>query len=358
MNLLLFDIFDIDTSLRGSETYLNKSFEYVVQNYPKQNHDLLTEEVLRYVREESNKKQIKDTPLNWFTLNVLKSLKVNNGIISDKDFINSIFHNFLNPDSNTLGVNSLNFTSNSFSYSIPVNLCQSIKLEFQDWQTFNSAEIYEEWEQYFASAVELIQKINPDITAHLNKLIKYILAVKSKDESHGSMSPKNIIGTIFLPEIKDYTLLAECLIHEGLHQYLYRLEHCAALFNEGEDLKELYYSPWKDEPRPLIMVLHGAFVFTGVALFYNQLLKMKIENKWESIFMERMIKRTTQTRIAIEVLLSNNHLSNFGQQIVMILKSYLDEISDLNHVDFHIDVDEILDHKIKFSKKNYLHVNV
>jgi hypothetical protein len=42
----------------------------------------------------------------------------------------------------------------------------------------------------------------------------------------------------------------------------------------------------------------------------------------------------------------------------MILKSYLDEISDLNHVDFHIDVDEILGHKIKFSKKNYLHVNV
>ena len=87
------------------------------------------------------------------------------------------------------------------------------------------------------------------------------------------MSPKSLIGTIYLPDVEDVTLIAECLVHECLHQYLYRIEFAGPLFLNNDGLEELYYSPWKDNPRPLIMVLHGAFVFSGVVMLYNELIE-------------------------------------------------------------------------------------
>ena len=104
-------------------------------------------------------------------------------------------------------------------------------------------------------------------------MVKNVLVIESKDDSHGSMSPKNIMGSVYLPDVEDSTLIAECFIHECLHQYLYRLDHVSSIFNNNEGNEELYYSPWKEEPRPLNMVLHGAFVFTGVMLFYHELCK-------------------------------------------------------------------------------------
>ncbi|MFN5930065.1 MAG: aKG-HExxH-type peptide beta-hydroxylase, partial [Sphingobacteriales bacterium] len=217
---------------------------------------------------------------------------------------------------------------------------------------------YDQWEINFSKSIELIEKINPELITCINLLVENILVVYSQDNSHGSMSPKNIIGTVYLPDIEDFTLLAECLIHEALHQYLYRLEHCASLFVENEGIKEIYYSPWKDEPRPLIMVLHGAFVFTGVILYYHQLCEKNIIPDMIEEFKIRLSKRHVQVSVAVEVLLKNNKLTGFGTQIVEIIQENLREVTQSGFLDVSTSMNDVLDHKLKFSGKDYIHANI
>jgi len=172
------------------------------------------------------------------------------------------------------------------------------------------------------------------------------------------MSPKSIMGSVFLPEIDDSTLISECFIHECLHQYLYRLEHVSNFFENNDGLEEFYYSPWKDEPRPLIMVLHGAFVFTGVIMFYIELSKKNLPTKFINLFKERIIYRYTQVNIAINVLKNNNKFTKFGNDIFEILESYIDEIAHSEYCDNSLQIDNVLEHYSKFSKKDYKHVTV
>ena len=59
--------------------------------------------------------------------------------------------------------------------------------------------------------------------------------------------------------------VAECFLHEALHQKLFRIESAINLFENDSSIEEKYYSPWRIDPRPLRMLLHGAFVFTAIA---------------------------------------------------------------------------------------------
>jgi len=80
----------------------------------------------------------------------------------------------------------------------------------------------------------------------------------------GSASTEEALGYAFLPAIQSPLDIAECFVHEAMHQKLFRLERVLPLFEPDSPTQERYYSPWRRDPRPLRMVLHGCFVFTCV----------------------------------------------------------------------------------------------
>lgn len=94
---------------------------------------------------------------------------------------------------------------------------------------------------------------------------KAIIGLVSMTEAIGSGSREEALGLVYLPAGAALLDLAECLLHECLHQLLFRLEEAAPLFDSSSDRAERYFSPWRTDARPLRMVLHGAFVFSGVA---------------------------------------------------------------------------------------------
>ena len=118
---------------------------------------------------------------------------------------------------------------------------------------------------------------------------------------------------------------------------------------------ENYYSPWKDYPRPLIMVLHGAFVFTGVTMYYSELCRKELPKEYLNKFKQRIVYRKSQIIIALNVLKQNNSLSNLGNQIIQILDEKLYELNMFNN---EVQIDNVLDHFNRFSLKNYKHVAV
>lgn len=357
MNQLLFDILPIDFILDRSKIFLNKNYQYVLGELKNYETTISFRQNILELEAMSLCNEIEDKPLNWYFLDVLRSLQIFQPDVTKVNLINNLFDEVKSSGSLDQ-ISNYQYESNGFTYNIPLNLIDSLGLKYGNYNIFNNIEKYQNWESNFIKATEIIRSVNLQILYDINPLVKNILVIESKNNSHGSMSPKSLIGSIFLPDVHDSTLIAECMIHECLHQYLYRLEHVSSIFENSLGNEELYYSPWKDEPRPLNMVLHGAFVFTGVIMFYNELCKKDLPNKYIINFKERIVYRYMQVNIALNVLTHNNKFSKFGNDILQILRSYNDEIRNSEFYDTSLDVDTVLDHFSAFSNKDFTHVSI
>jgi HEXXH motif-containing protein len=60
--------------------------------------------------------------------------------------------------------------------------------------------------------------------------------------------------------------LGVAVVHELRHSLLNGLIFLAPLFEECD---ELFYTPWRDDPRPLGGLVHGAYAFSGVAHYWR-----------------------------------------------------------------------------------------
>lgn len=357
MKQLLFDILPLEFVLENSKIYLNKKYEYTLSKLNKEVRSKLSETSLISLATKAKNNQIEDNPISWYCLNVLKSLSLFEPALNKIDFIKNVIEQ-VDTGQNVLDIANYDYESNGFRYKIPVDLDRILSLKFDGINTLDKIEQYENWELAFIKALEIIRSINLQVLYDINPLVSNILVIKTQGESHGSMSPKSLTGTVYLPELQDSTLIAECFVHECLHQYLYRLEHVSSLFIDNEGLNELYYSPWKNEPRPLIMVLHGAFVFTGVLMFYHELCHKDLPDEFIKVFKERIAYRCSQVKIALDVLASNNKLTKFGNDIVQILETQIIELKKSSFYDDSLEIDVVLDHLNQFSTKNYKHVSI
>lgn len=182
-----------------------------------------------------------------------------------------------------------------------------------------SDESIDEWLKYTLKSIEILNSINNEVANDCLKLSPYILPLHANLTSYGSSSPMEIIGLIFIPGVRDEYDIAECLLHEAMHQKLFRAEEGSTVFiNDNEE--EIYYSPWRSDPRPLRMLIHGAYVFTGVSLMWYELSK-KFENsleKYENALFH-CYYRAVQAKKAMDVLEKYGELSSFGIKLVNLI---------------------------------------
>jgi HEXXH motif-containing protein len=74
-------------------------------------------------------------------------------------------------------------------------------------------------------------------------------------------------GAVALSAPSDPTSLAETLIHEFHHLLLGAIEDIEPLIFGNDE--EVYYSPWRGDPRPLPGILQGSYAFEAVTAFWR-----------------------------------------------------------------------------------------
>ncbi len=115
----------------------------------------------------------------------------------------------------------------------------------------------------------------PTLRACIHTLVYTIQVVHSPGtEIDVSYSHPAIPFSVFVSVGEGTTLIsslrvAESLLHEAMHLKLTLLEQEVEMVRP--DSQGLYYSPWRDEERPVRGVLHGMFVFAAVHEFYQAL---------------------------------------------------------------------------------------
>ena len=161
---------------------------------------------------------------------------------------------------------SINFRYNNSSFEIPVNdnaLCEPY---YANGAIVRSESKCKQWcENVLIPAMDILNWIDEILTQECLLLNPIILPLHSGSIGFGSASSEDILGLAYLPGVDTRYDVAECFLHEALHQKLFRIETGINFFENNSPKEEQYYSPWRTDPRPLRMLLHGAFVFTAVA---------------------------------------------------------------------------------------------
>jgi HEXXH motif-containing protein len=183
------------------------------------------------------------------------------------------------------------------------------------------------------------------------------LGLVSIGEQFGSGSRLEALGLVYLPVGRPLYELAECLLHEAMHQHLFRLDGVAPLLEPECDSSERYYSPWRSDPRPLIMTLHGAYVFTAVAELYQVCLNRREPAVPEPHALKTVYRRARQALAALQVVRRYGRLTGAGTRAAAqtgahaerLLQSAADQIGNADRASIDTELEQ---HREKY--RDYL----
>jgi hypothetical protein len=142
---------------------------------------------------------------------------------------------------------------------------------------------------------------------------------------HRSQTFREIPGLLILSWMSDTSVIVEALVHEYHHHKLNALLNLDPIIVEGSP-EEIYYSPWRDDPRPLSGILQGIYVFQAVLEFGHKILKTDIPVLQEKRLQQRVYTAKQQLQTALKVLKINAEFSLIGQGLIEAIEENIDRV--------------------------------
>ncbi|MGH8880295.1 MAG: aKG-HExxH-type peptide beta-hydroxylase, partial [Stackebrandtia sp.] len=125
------------------------------------------------------------------------------------------------------------------------------------------------WRALLDQAWRLIVHHLPDIADALPAGLDSLVPRPAVPFRMPSASTGEAFGSAIIARPPDAASLAATLVHEFHHIRLGGLLHLTRLHEE--DSRERFYTPWRDDPRPIGGVLQGVYAFFGVTAFWRAL---------------------------------------------------------------------------------------
>jgi hypothetical protein len=193
------------------------------------------------------------------------------------------------------------------------------------------------WEAVLEESMSYIEKVNPFLYEEIVSWTTAVVPVVSESiDVHLSATFPQSPSIMALSYTPDSVVMSEAIVHEYHHQKLNALMEITTLMT-GSYKKAIFYSPWRSDPRPLIGILHGTFVFHAVFLYLKDICGngLKIQNLPQ--VHQRMHFVYNQILVAIRTLLNATELTEIGKIFVEGIDNSLKFHSgDLPQVEPHI----------------------
>ncbi|MCC3489061.1 MAG: hypothetical protein JGK03_00750 [Microcoleus sp. PH2017_25_DOB_D_A] len=142
---------------------------------------------------------------------------------------------------------------------------------------------------------------------------------------HRSQTFREIPGLLVLSWMSDTSVIVEALVHEYHHHKLNALLNLDPIIVEGSP-EAVYYSPWRDDPRPLSGILQGIYVFQAVLEFGHKILKTDIPLLQEKRLQQRVYAAKQQLLTALKVLKTNAVFSLIGQALIEAIEENINRV--------------------------------
>jgi HEXXH motif-containing protein len=117
------------------------------------------------------------------------------------------------------------------------------------------------------AALDLLAEFADVYVAWVTQVIRDLIPLPARPDMINSASGNFAPGVITASNEKLRCVLAEMLVHEATHQYLYILKRLGPI-DDGTD-ETLYFSPFRNMGRPILYILFAYHAFGNVLLFYR-----------------------------------------------------------------------------------------
>lgn len=126
-----------------------------------------------------------------------------------------------------------------------------------------------EWQRVLDEAwTVLVRQHRAQAVALAAGLVSIIPLVRGDGGNGASITARDAFGRFMLTPPGDGLSFGDTLIHEFHHSKLYAVMDLVPLHEASSD--PIYYSPWRDDPRPLEGLLHGAYSYLAVTEYWRK----------------------------------------------------------------------------------------
>ncbi len=198
--------------------------------------------------------------------------------------------------------------------------------------------LVDEQRDYCETLEKTLSLIEAFAPATHGQIIGYMKVVAFKPPGFGGVfntTCSRLPGASIFTGARQRFVLADDLIHEYFHNRLFALEERGDFFSsEKQDasIPDTFYSPWRDDPRPIYGLFHAVYVFERVLSFWIAAIKSgQLASLEESYGRYRASKLNKQLQIALAQLQCWATFSKYGQEIIQATSESLSQLSEWCH---------------------------
>ncbi|WP_371670598.1 HEXXH motif domain-containing protein [Streptomyces sp. NBC_00289] len=127
------------------------------------------------------------------------------------------------------------------------------------------------WRQVLERAWDVLRQEQPGTAEAMRRGVLSLTPTPARERFRPrSVTSGDAFGGIEASDPDDAVQLAVTLVHEFQHTKLGGLLHLTPLLADDSDGRtELWYAPWRDDPRPLEGLLQGIYAFVGITRFWR-----------------------------------------------------------------------------------------
>jgi HEXXH motif-containing protein len=179
---------------------------------------------------------------------------------------------------------------------------------------------FAEWRKLLHEAWDVLTLHHPDHARELAAGLRTLGPIEPDLDTVGASSPA-AFGGIRLSANGSATDFAEALVHEMQHSKLNALLNMVRLTDDEHARR--YLAPWRDDPRPLVGVVHGIYAFTcGVEFWVRQDTTTSEFDEVRRIAFNIVFRRS-QVRRALRTLKASEQLTRAGHALVDVVSARL-----------------------------------
>jgi HEXXH motif-containing protein len=166
----------------------------------------------------------------------------------------------------------------------------------------------------------LVERHHPLAFGHLCEMVRLIALKPPASGDYSNVSYSDLPGAFILSAVQEPYWIADALIHELFHNRLFFIEEREALLtnaaaDEGDARRE-FYSPWREDLRPLTGLLHAIYVYIAVSQFWFSVWRgRETSGALSAYVVDQAVRATLQVRIASRVLRRHALFSDFGKDL-------------------------------------------
>ncbi|MDX8147355.1 HEXXH motif-containing putative peptide modification protein [Lentzea sp. BCCO 10_0061] len=170
------------------------------------------------------------------------------------------------------------------------------------------------WQEVMAAGWDELALNHPEVAEECALAVTVLSPIPTPPSGMASATLADAFGCVYLSLPPDPRTAALTLVHELQHAKLAVLIDLFPLTEAHPG--ELFYAPWRDDPRPLVGLLHGTYAHLGVAAFWRRYTDGRAQ--------EEHTRWRTASRQAAATMLASGRLTRLGTAFVTEIAEVLD----------------------------------